>query len=122
MENETALLNGQLQTTLDFAGLSGALNQRGVASRIGESSHYAGGYYLRITRGQAQLTFEKIEESEYLIGGDAPSAAEINELAQFVSDILRQLAQRHRFEIYLSLEASRMISYFHYEWSLDELM
>ena len=49
-ENQFALLYGQIETALDFADLSGALGALAIASRFGESSHYAGGRYLRIAR------------------------------------------------------------------------
>ena len=116
VENESALLYGQLQTSLDFADLLSALNVAGLTCRIGESCHYTSGYYLRITSGRAELTFEKIEASEYLIKGDASSAEEMSRLAKSISATLQQLTQKHRFEIYFSSEPSQIIGYFHFDW------
>ena len=116
MQTEHAILFGQIETSLDFAELSGALSRAGVASRTGESAHYAGGYYLRIALSGAQLTFEKIGKAEYLISGEADSADEMNGLAHGVSEALCQLEWKHRFEVYRGLEPSRLLGYFHYQW------
>lgn len=120
MKDDSAILYDQMQTSLDFVGLSDSLEEAGIASRIGESSHYAGGLYLRIARAQAELTFESIGGTEFLVGGEAPSEAEMNDLAQSVSDVLGELGSRHRFEIYLWPEPAQMIGYFHCDWPLDE--
>ncbi len=115
-EKVYAILHGQLESSLNLVGLSAVLSELNIESRIGESSHYTNGCYLRITCGQAELTFDKIEKSEYLINGESALATEINELVKSISDAFQHLAYKHRFEIYLSSEPSRMIGYFHYNW------
>ncbi len=120
MKDDSAILYGQLQTSLDVIGLSNALEEAGIASRVGESSHYESGLYLRIARAQAELTFESIGGTEFLVSGEAPSGAEMNDLARSVSDVLGELGSRHRFEIYLWSEPAQMIGYFHCDWPLDE--
>ena len=112
-ENQFALLYGQIETALDFADLSGAL---AIASRFGESSHYAGGRYLRIAREEAALTFERIEMAEYLVSGEATCTRDLSELARAVSEALGQSGCKHRLEIYCSAEPSRLIGYFHHDW------
>ncbi len=120
MQTEHAILSGQIETSLEFDDLSGALSRAGVASRTGESAHYAGNCYLRIERAPAQLTFEKIGEAEYLVGGEADSVDEMNDLARSVSEALSRLERKHRFEVYLGSEPSRLLGYFHYRWPSSE--
>ena len=120
MQTEYAILFGQIETSLELADLSGVLSRAGVASRTGESAHYAGGYYLRMALSGAQLTFEKIGKAQYLISGEADSADEMNGLARFVSEALCRLEWKHRFEVYLGLEPSLLVGYFHYQWPSSE--
>lgn len=120
MNNQYALLYGQLQTSLDFSALADGLASMNIVARVGQSSHYMGGRYLRITCGQTELTFEKIEDLEYLINGESPTLAEMNLVARLVSDALQQSGQKHRMEIYLSSESAHMSGYFHFSWPRDE--
>lgn len=120
---EYAILNGQVLTTLNLADLAKAFEQIGVASRLGESSHYTGGHYLHIRQGKAELTFDRIEETEYLVSGEAPSEApsveKMDKLAQMISNALQQLALKHRFEVYFPYGQSKLVGYFHHDWALD---
>lgn len=116
MENtdDYPILAGQVMTKMHLHHLKQAFDNTGVAARIGESSHYVTGHYVAVENTRGNLTFERIENDEYLVGGDADTVDELLSLATSVSNALSKLQLRHRFEIYFP--DNNLVVYLHYDW------
>ena len=108
------ILAGQVMTRMHLHSLKQALDNTGITARIGESSHYETGHYVAVENTNGNLTFEKIEENEYLVGGDAGTINELLSLATPVSNALSKLHLKHRFEIYFP--DNNLVTYLHYDW------
>jgi hypothetical protein len=119
METNYPTLDGQVMTSLSLQELFKAFASLGLTPRMGESCHYTGGHYLHFEQEEAELFFERIEKTEYLVDGDAPSVEELSTLAQAVSAALQALEIKHRFEIYAPNDEAELAGYFHHNWPLD---
>lgn len=109
------IIFGQVMTTLAPLNLKQALLEVGVAARVRHSSHYITGQYLAVEDDGTILKFERIEDDEYLVHGDADTTNELISIATLVSDVLSELCFKHRFEIYCP--SSEQIAYLHYDWA-----
>ena len=108
------ILAGQVMTKMHLYSLKQTFENIGVTARVGVSSHYATGHYVAVENTKTNLTFEKIEEDEYLVHGDADTVDELLSLATSVSNSLSKLQLKHRFEIYF-LE-NNLVTYLHHDW------
>ncbi len=107
-------LAGQALTDLSVAELATCLSEAGLACQVRESSHYAGGTYLRVGRPDADATFERVSPNEWLVRGDAESVSALLALAEVLSRPLIGAGIRHRIEVYNG--AGTQIAYLHQGW------
>ncbi|HEX2093183.1 MAG TPA: hypothetical protein VHG28_12310 [Longimicrobiaceae bacterium] len=112
---DEAQLFGQLRTELDPSELAAALTAEGVKVELRESSHYAGGTYLRIRIGGGDdCALERVGPEEYLVHDSAGALAALSEGAERLSGALARLGIRHRLEVYAP--GDRLAGYLHHHW------
>ncbi|MES2732878.1 MAG: hypothetical protein V4714_14080 [Bacteroidota bacterium] len=113
MEEEIYLIYGQLMASQSLEAL--ALLFPKMKTKLGESSHYEGGRYLRITDvAETELTFEKIQRKEFLIKGEADTKEALQNLCKRISAILTANQLKHRMELYD--EAEVQFHFLHFNW------
>jgi hypothetical protein len=106
--------HGQAETALGLDDLAAAPAGEEIAAEVRESSHHAGGRYLRPWASDgADVTLERIGPRETIVraGGDGDALADG---ARLVSATLGRPGIRHRFEPYGDENA--MLIYLQHSW------
>lgn len=103
----------QAETALGLDDLAAAFVDEGIAAEVRESSHFAGGRYLRMCASDgAEVTLERTGR-EMIVRADGDGAALAN-AARLVSATMGRLGIRHRFELYG--DENEMLIHLHHSW------
>ena len=94
------IVHGTLRCPRPLADLAVELTVAGLEATTRDSSHYAGGQYLRVELEGVHTTLERIADGEYLCRADGDSLAQVSAACRRLSAILGRLHIRHRLELY----------------------
>jgi hypothetical protein len=102
---------GEICTSIDISQFTAVLTHNGIRAKVGNSSHYEGGAYIRIEEGATEFTLENIG-ADYLARGYASSVDRMYQAANKVSEVLITLDICHAFEVYN--ESTEIVYYLHH--------
>jgi hypothetical protein len=108
-----AQLAGEISASGGLVQLAAVLANGGVRVTQRESSHYAGGSYLK-AGVRADITIECIASGDFLVRGDAETVDLLAAAASQLSQGLATMGTRHRLEVYNP--DGRLLHYLHHRW------
>jgi hypothetical protein len=109
--NQMSEMAGEICTNIDISQFAMMLINNGIRTKLGNSSVYIGGTYIRIEEGATEFSLENIGE-EYLATGHASSCDRMYQTAKKISDVLIMLDINHAFEIYNG--STEIVYYLHH--------
>lgn len=99
--NTNPVLAGQILTDWSLEELASELAAAFDRCEVRDSAHFTLGRYIRIDwDSEVMLTFEKVLDGEFLVGGEADDGADLLKAAKFLTEVLFRLKLSHRMEVY----------------------
>lgn len=116
---DEAQLFGQVRTNLSPRALAEALRSRGIDAERRESSHFAGGEYVRVRGpGDADAALERTDARHYLVHDAAGEPQPMADLARALAAALTALDLPHRLELYADGDDAPAVRHAH-RWPAD---
>ncbi len=101
MEINNSRLYGQINTGAEIDALASKIQSAFQTTQIEESDQYTGGKYINVLFGDnGKITFERINDHEYVVFGEAESIDDLNHSCELLCEELTNYNFAFSFEIY----------------------
>ncbi|MBX3628096.1 MAG: hypothetical protein KF892_24010 [Rhizobacter sp.] len=100
MTEDEYIASGTIRSSASLQQLLETLSSCGHPAKLGESSQFKGGQYVRIKHGEARITAENIDPATYLLRGESGQPGELELLCEAVSNALKSAHIIHSIELY----------------------